>query len=330
MNQISGVTLVIPGRDCAHTVRACLDSVVPLANSGEISEIVFVDDASKDNTANILASYPVTVLVGEGKGAGAARNIGWRYARTDLIWFVDSDCVAQPGALQNLVPLLADHRVGAAGGSYTNMLMDRLLPTLIQEEIEQRHIGMKKEVSFLATFNVLYRRHVLEQVNGFDERFLKGQDAELAYRVRKKGWILIQENSSKVGHFHLDRLMPYLRIQAKQGFWRMWLYRLHPERMSGDSYASKLDYVQPPLAMLIVASLPLLYWSGWPTVILVTLLICAQCPFAIKMFRRTRRAEMLWYIGLGFVRSFARGFGMSLGMLSVLTDQHRSLMLSQR
>ncbi|MDF1843899.1 MAG: glycosyltransferase [Rubripirellula sp.] len=47
------VTLVIPGRNCARTVRQCLESLLPLVEHGELYDVVFVDDASTDETAEV-------------------------------------------------------------------------------------------------------------------------------------------------------------------------------------------------------------------------------------------------------------------------------------
>ena len=104
------VSLVIPGRDCARTIRQCLGSVVPLLEQPDcpLAEIIFVDDGSTDETREIVGEFPVTLLEGVGRGAGAARNLGWRAAKHALIWFIDSDCVTEPDALARLLPDMSD------------------------------------------------------------------------------------------------------------------------------------------------------------------------------------------------------------------------------
>ena len=98
------VSLVIPGRNCARTIGQCLQAVTSLQDSSRLGEILFVDDGSTDETADLVAKFPVTYVRGNGKGPGAARNIGWRTAGHPLVWFVDSDCIAQPDALELLLP----------------------------------------------------------------------------------------------------------------------------------------------------------------------------------------------------------------------------------
>ncbi|MFH1417328.1 MAG: glycosyltransferase [Planctomycetota bacterium] len=318
------VSLVIPGRDCARTIRQCLGSVVPLLEQPDclLTEIIFVDDGSTDGTREIVGEFPVTLLDGVGRGAGAARNLGWRTANHALIWFIDSDCVAEPDALARLLPDMSDKQVGGVGGSYGNMAADSLLGCLIHEEIVERHRAMPKRVNFLATFNVLYRRSILEQIGGFDERFLKGQDAELAFRVMEAGYELRFEIDSRVKHFHPTRLWSYLRTQRQQGYWRVWLHLRHHGHSRGDSYSSLLDHVQPPLAVLAVAALPLMLvpssYFRWIAPVLLLLLGSASIPMTLRLLARLREPRYLLYAVMSFVRAFWRGLGMVHGTLAYL------------
>ncbi len=125
------VSLVIPGRNAASTIAICLESVVPLLGSAGLKEIIFVDDGSTDNTAEIVAQYPVRCIAGKGKGPGSARNLGWQAAKTPLVWFIDSDCAAEKDALSILLAHLDDPEIAGVGGSYGNMRLDSLLACLI-------------------------------------------------------------------------------------------------------------------------------------------------------------------------------------------------------
>lgn len=312
---MSDVTLVIPGRNCAATLDACLSSVVPLLKAGKLAQIVFVDDASTDATAAIAATFPVDVLRGSGKGAGAARNIGWQAAKTETIWFVDSDCVVDHDALDVLLAHLDADDVGAVGGSYGNMRPDSLVASLIHAEIVQRHRQMQLEVDFLATFNVVYRRSVLVAMDGFDERFVKAQDAELAYRVRSAGYRLKFDARSQVRHFHADTLSHYLKVQRQQGYWRAWLYAVHPERLAGDSYSGFSDHVQPPLALAMVALAPTMLLGPLALIQapLAGALLAAQWPMTSELVRSKRSLRYAAFAPMSFCRAFSRGIGFAHG-----------------
>lgn len=322
---MSEVTLVIPGKDCAATLDACLRSVMPLKHSGAVAEVIFVNDGSSDGSGEIAAQLGATVLDGPGLGAGRARNIGWRAATTSLIWFIDSDCVADPGALDLLLPHLDEPEVGGVGGSYANMLPDSLLASLIHAEIVQRHREMNAEVNFLATFNVLYRRSVLAQIGGFDERFIKAQDAELAYRARRAGHRLRFEPRSLVAHFHADTLKRYLKVQRQQGYWRAWLYAVHPQRIGGDSYSNWADHIQPPLALAMVALSPTLLMGPLAAVELplAFALLVAQWPMTARLVKRNRSLRYAAFAPMSFCRAFSRGIGFAHGSAEAMLAKAR-------
>ena len=321
------VSLVIPGRNCSRTITACLSAVTPLLARGELAEIIFVDDGSTDDTARKVAEFPeVKLISGQGGGAGAARNLGWRAATSDLVWFIDSDTVAEPDALMRLLPHLEQEQVVAAGGSYGNMCPDSLVASLIHEEIIQRHRRMPHDVNFLSTYNVIYRRDALETVGGFDETRYNGpgiagaEDTELAYRLTACGFRLRFEPRSLVRHFHLTRLAPYFRVQQRHGFYRVRLYLDYPGRTSGDSYSNSLDHIQPILAMLILAAAALTLWQplGSISLALCVMLLACQIPMTIQIIARTHQWRFLAYVPFGFLRAFRRGFGLIAGVMDAV------------
>ncbi|MFT7616959.1 MAG: glycosyltransferase involved in cell wall biosynthesis [Planctomycetota bacterium] len=318
------VSLVIPGRNCAATLRPCLESVIPMLQSPDspLTEVLFIDDGSTDETAEIAKKSPVTYVLGEGKGPGAARNLGWRRAVNELVWFIDSDTVAAPDALDHLVPHMENEEVGGVSGSYDNAVPDSLLACLIHEEIIERHLAMPTEVNFLATFNVIYRREILAELDGFDERYLKAQDAEFSFRVMDLGKKLHFDIRSRVAHHHVTELRKYLRVQRHQGFWRVYLHLEHEGHSTGDSYSSLLDHIQPPLAMLCLASLPFTMvglpgaWLIGARLISIGLFIALfalQFPLTGKLVKRTKKGRYWAFAPMSFIRAFARGIGMSLG-----------------
>ena len=95
------LSVVIPTWNRAQLVRDAIDSAL-VQRKGEV-EVIVVDDASTDSTAEILEREfgdRISLLRLElRRGAGGARNAGAHLARGEFVAFLDSDDVWLPGKL---------------------------------------------------------------------------------------------------------------------------------------------------------------------------------------------------------------------------------------
>ena len=93
------ISVIIPTYNRAHMVAEAIESV--LNQRLNAYELIVVDDGSTDETPKVLAGYnaAITVIRQINKGVSAARNQGIQSARGDLIAFLDSDDLWQPGKL---------------------------------------------------------------------------------------------------------------------------------------------------------------------------------------------------------------------------------------
>ena len=86
------VTVIIPSYNRASTLPRAIDSV--LMQQDIAFELIIVDDASTDNSADILKPYLSSVRYiqhNKNQGAAASRNTGITAATTEYIAFLDSD-----------------------------------------------------------------------------------------------------------------------------------------------------------------------------------------------------------------------------------------------
>lgn len=116
------VSVVVPFYNSGRWIRACIESL--LAARAELStthaggvELIFVDNASGDDSAAIVAEYGDVTLLFEGEqGAYPARNTGIAAARAPIIAFTDADCTVDRRWLRTLVQGLEDPGVGILVG----------------------------------------------------------------------------------------------------------------------------------------------------------------------------------------------------------------------
>lgn len=179
------VSVIVPARDAAATLPALLDALA--AQTHPSYEVVVVDDASRDATADLLRAHPLAprVVTTDGSGSYAARNAGLAVARGEVVAFTDADCVPSPGwlaaACAGLGPreVLAGqvrqrHRAGAG-------LVERYDRATY---LDQRDLAAQ---GFAATANLVTRAAVLRELGGFDGRLRSSGDRELGRRLAAAG-----------------------------------------------------------------------------------------------------------------------------------------------
>ncbi len=113
---VPSVTVVIPARNEEAIIADCLTAL--MGQTEPVEEIIVVDNASTDATADIAASYPgVTVLHDPVPGIGRARTTGFDAASGDIIARIDADTLVEPGwAAAIRATFRADPALWAVGG----------------------------------------------------------------------------------------------------------------------------------------------------------------------------------------------------------------------
>ena len=113
------VSVIIPYYNEAEHLQACLNSV--LAQKGIALEVLCIDDGSTDASPAIVARMAkaskgrLRALQQDHQGPGAARNLGARHAKGDILAFIDADMSAAQGYL---VAITAPIRAGKEDGTF--------------------------------------------------------------------------------------------------------------------------------------------------------------------------------------------------------------------
>lgn len=108
------VSIIVPVYNVADYLQECLESI--LQQNFSNYEIICVDDASTDNSRDILdiyaKNYNIIHVIKHKKNMGlsAARNTGLRCAIGKYIWFVDSDDKISEGSLKELYDIAERNR----------------------------------------------------------------------------------------------------------------------------------------------------------------------------------------------------------------------------
>ena len=103
------VSVVVPAYNAERTLDETLRSV--RAQTHAELDILIVDDGSRDSTPALMRAHAeddarVRLIFQENAGVAAARNAGWREARSDVIAFVDADDLWAPTKIERQLAAL--------------------------------------------------------------------------------------------------------------------------------------------------------------------------------------------------------------------------------
>lgn len=169
------VSVVIPAYNAASTLGETLVSA--RAQSHRSLDIVVVDDGSTDHTHAIAASHAaaddrVRIVQQRNAGVAAARNSGWRAARSELIAFLDADDLWAPTKIERQLHALqsAVRPVGLVYCWYVSIDGGGLI-TAVQngpalEGDVLKHLLLNNFIGNGSS--ALIRRQALDEVGGFD------------------------------------------------------------------------------------------------------------------------------------------------------------------
>jgi SAM-dependent methyltransferase len=182
------VAVVITTYNHAHYLPDSIGSV--LAQTVPASEIIVVDDGSKDNAAAVTAQYKgVSYIHQDNQGLSGARNTGLHAARAKFILFLDADDKLLPTAIEtglacfvgapNAAYVYGGHRRIAEDG--TPISEDRYTPIgerPYEDMLRGNTIGMHA--------TVLYDRALLAEEGGFDTGLRRCEDYDVYLRLAAK------------------------------------------------------------------------------------------------------------------------------------------------
>lgn len=193
------LSVVIPAWRAADHLGACLDALARQTASDESFEVIVVDDASPDGTADLAEARGARVVRrASNGGAAAARNNGAQAARGGVLVFLDSDVVPDPGLVEGCLALFGlappDERApSVATGRYapepandTRFARYKALWTWFCWEQTAAKTGTSGHIQgALAAI----RRDLFLELGGFDESYEGGsvEDYEFSLRLRQRG-----------------------------------------------------------------------------------------------------------------------------------------------
>ncbi|MBB5134571.1 glycosyltransferase involved in cell wall biosynthesis [Thermocatellispora tengchongensis] len=293
------VSVIVPNYNYARTLGLCLEALA--GQTYPHIEVIVVDDRSTDGSAELARRHGVRVLVTETNiGAPAARNLGVRHARGEVLFFVDSDVALAPDAVEHAVRLLgSDPTLGVVCGTYEPepLIPDGLVERYRSLQLHYWISGDEGDITTIYSAIFAMRTEVFHEIGPLNPALRHSENAEYGHRVTQR-YRIVLDTALRGKHDHDDRLRVVLSKFFHRARLHIPLYLRRPDFNGGPADSSRGWGSLAALFAVVTAPLPALLGPGW--LLAPAALLLGSIAADLGMYRFVRR-----YAGTPFTVYFA-------------------------
>ena len=312
------VTVAIPLLNDREGVRACLRAVRDqTAERARVVEVLVYDGGSTDGSRQVVEEIAalddrIRLFDNPDRHVPSAMNAAIAAMTTDVLVRVDSHAVLEPDYCDTAVAVLADSGADVVGGHMRPHGGGPVGRAVAWALCSRWGIGgssfhdVTAEGPAQSVYMGVFRRTVFDRVGGFDERFTRNQDDELAYRITERGGRIWLSGRLRSTYEPRDSFRSLARQFEGYGRYKPSVLALHPT-------GARLRHAAPAVATVAWLLLPLaLRWRIFavaPAAHLAAAAYGSSSGPADTSWSRRARALLTMHLayGWGFLRGLVPG-----------------------
>lgn len=333
MKSHSKVTVIMPCRNEAKYIAACLDSILANAYPKDLLEVLVIDGMSNDGTRDIVQRYcdkhpNIRMLDNPKKFVPSALNLAIREAKGDIIIRVDAHSHYDKDYIAKSVWALNTYKADNAGGIW--IIVPRTDTLIGQSIVHVLHhpfgvgnayyrLNPEKPKWVDTVFGGCYRRELFDRIGYFNESLRRGQDLEFNQRLKKAGGKILLVPEIVSHYYARSDLRSFIKHNWRNGMWAVlpFLYsRVIPVRWR---HLVPLLFV---VSLLVCSMAALVSPVGrWPLLALLGSYGAASVMASIQVACKERKPVFLLTMPVMFATMhLSYGFGSLCGFIKMLAS----------
>lgn len=321
---MNNVSVIIPCLNEEDFIVDAVNSVLEQEYDGEI-ELIVVDGMSTDRTVELVnamaAKDPrVQLIENPQQFAPAAMNLGIKQAKYDFVLRLDAHAKALPGFIKNtMLAVNKSEEIGCAGGIILNQYQNKLSECIGAAMSSKFGVGnatfrVGGEESYVDTvaFGV-FRKSVLQEVDGYDESLARNEDDDLSYRIIQAGYKILYDPKIKSEYYVRSSISKLYNQYFQYGYWKVKVGKKHKAITTIRQLIPLFFVLGLFVGGILSAIIPkfwMLYTMGLALYVALALLFATH---AVK-----DQQDAIKVAGIFPVLHFSYGFGYLKGILDFL------------
>src|SRR3989442_551984 len=321
------VSIILAIRNEERYIRKCLDSLLNQNFAHERYEIIVIDGMSDDKTREIITEYQakfpdiITTLDNHKINQAAGRNVGIEHARGMMLVIFDGHAFVHREYLNILIKTFDSVPSDVVGlGPVFFAPEDETLFGKIAADVQSSIVGGAGASFRHKTKNTYvehipfatYKKHIIEKIGLFDERFAIGEDVDLNCRIIKAGFRLMVCPEVKVFYYRKHNSFNSFSVRMfRYGMWKALLVKKQPR-------AFKILFVIPSIILLSVIFLPAFLFAYFvlAEITITGLLIYLLTVFisSLNLAKRHRDHRYMISFTMYVIEHFSIGAGFLAGL----------------
>ncbi|HEY2773601.1 MAG TPA: glycosyltransferase family 2 protein [Candidatus Binatia bacterium] len=309
------ISVIIPMRNEQDWIERCLGSVLAQDWPRDRMEVLVADGMSSDESPRLLDALAardprVRRIDNPGLIVPTGLNLAIAAARGEVIARIDAHTVIERDYLRRGIELLERTGASNVGGPMVCRGGGPIATAIAAAMASRFGIGAafhyaNEERDCDTVYMGMWPREVFERVGLFDEEFVRNQDDELSYRIRKAGGRIVVSPLMRSLYQNRESWKALARQFFQYGQWKVRVLQKHPRQMSVRHFVPPL--FQAGSLLLVVAGLvwrPAL-WTGLGAMALYAGLLAAV---AAREAEGTAAGLRMWLALVLIHQSWAAGF----------------------
>jgi len=178
------ISVIVPVYNEEKVIAACLENLTNQDFSKGKYEVIVINNASNDNTANIARKFRVNLIFEEKKGYNFAIIRGFLEAKGDIVAITDADTIVPPDWLSKIYKAFKDSpELSLVGGR--SIIRPKMFLSSISEFFINFSAGLIMKIS--PSYNLAIRRDFYFSISGINKNLELNLDTDLCLRAKKEG-----------------------------------------------------------------------------------------------------------------------------------------------